>query len=251
MSNPRCCQPRNHVPGQGLTADVDAGSAGGIGFDLADDLADDGGGVAASEDEIPQQVHDRAAFGPHEVAAASKFTEGSWLILVALPVLVSGFERVHRTYQRIGASLHIARTPAPPRPGRSVVVVPVGGVSDLTRLSLDTALSLGDDVVAVHVGHDDEPTVTRGVREQWEAWHPEVPLTILTSYDRDLGRPFADFVQGYGDQHAFVLIAEVEPTRWWERMLRNNRGAVLERAVWRRTAAVVCRMRFPVGPART
>jgi hypothetical protein len=46
------------------------------------------------------------------------------------------------------------------------------------------------------------------------------------------------------------LIADVEPAHWWERMLRNNRGNVLERAVRRNTPAVVCRMRFPVGSSR-
>jgi amino acid transporter len=185
------------------------------------------------------------------VTAASKFGEGGWLIMVALPVLVAGFEWVHRAYARIGSSLQIGRVPAAPYPGRSVVVVPVGGVSELTRLSLDAALSLGDDVVAVHVGYDDEPEVADGLREQWEAWHPEVPLTMITSYDRDLGRPFADFLRSdVGDRHVFVLIADVEPAHWWERMLRNNRGNVLERAVRRNTPAVVCRMRFPVGSSR-
>jgi hypothetical protein len=69
----------------------------------------------------------------------------------------------------------------------------------------------------------------------------------VESYDRDLGGPFADFLcQRFADRRVFVLIAEVEPERLWEKILRNNRGGVLDRAVRRRTNAVVCRMRFPV-----
>ena len=39
-----------------------------VGFVLADDLAGDGGGVAAAEQEVADHVHQRAAFGPGEVA---------------------------------------------------------------------------------------------------------------------------------------------------------------------------------------
>ncbi|MFF5175919.1 APC family permease [Micromonospora sp. NPDC000089] len=186
------------------------------------------------------------------VTTASKLTEGAWLIVIALPLLVLGFERVHRAYRRFGATLGLGRIPAPPRPGPSVVVVPVGGVSELTRRALDAALSLGDEVTAVHVTYADDPgpAATR-FRDAWEAWHPDVPLTVVASTDRDLGRPLVDHLrERYAGRHVFVIIPEVEPARRWERLLRNNRGVVLERAVRRHSDAVVCRMRFPVPAAR-
>ena len=45
----------------------------------------------------------------------------------------------------------------PPHPERrtSLVVVPVGGMSRLVRQAISTALSLGDEVVAVTVCYDD------------------------------------------------------------------------------------------------
>jgi len=105
------------------------------------------------------------------------------------------------------------------------VVVPVSGVSELTRRALAAALSLGDEVAAVHVAYSDEPDVRERFRAEWEAWHPDVPLAIVDSHDRDLGRPFATYLNfRYPDRYVFVLIAEVEPARLWERVLRNNRG---------------------------
>jgi amino acid transporter len=56
-------------------------------------------------------------FAAAVVTTASKLTEGAWLIAVALPLLVVAFERVHRAYQRFGATLQLGRTPAPPHPG--------------------------------------------------------------------------------------------------------------------------------------
>jgi len=52
------------------------------------------------------------------VTTASKLTEGAWLIAIALPLLVFGFERVYRSYRQFDATLALGKTPAPPRPGR-------------------------------------------------------------------------------------------------------------------------------------
>lgn len=37
------------------------------------------------------------------VVTATRFTEGAWLVVLALPLLVLGFERVHRAHRRTGA----------------------------------------------------------------------------------------------------------------------------------------------------
>ncbi len=41
-----------------------------------------------------------------------------------------------------------------------------------------------------------------------------------------------------------VLIPEAEPERLWQRLLRNQRGAVVAHAVRRESGAVICRLRF-------
>ena len=47
-----------------------------------------------------------------------------------------------------------------------------------------------------------------------------------------------------------VLIPEVEPAHIWQRVLQNQRGAVLAHAVRKDTDAVICRLRFRLGPPR-
>lgn len=44
-----------------------------------------------------------------------------------------------------------------------------------------------------------------------------------------------------------VLIAETEPERLWQRLLQNQRGAVVAHAVRRDTDAVICRLRFRIA----
>ncbi|RSN29175.1 amino acid permease [Amycolatopsis sp. WAC 04169] len=178
------------------------------------------------------------------VVTTTKFGEGGWLIVVALPLLVAAMEWVERSYHRIGERLGLGLTPAPPRPHRSLVIVPVHTVSRLTRDALAAALSLGDHVEAVHVVHPDDEQAARGFVADWEKWHPEVTLIQLHDERRRLGEPLVEHLRTVADRHVFVLIAEVEPEHWWQRILQNQRGGVLARALRRRSDAVVCRMRF-------
>ncbi|RKT09362.1 amino acid transporter [Streptomyces sp. 1114.5] len=180
------------------------------------------------------------------VVTGTKFTEGAWGIMIALPLLVVLFEAVHRSYGRIGERLELGRVPGPVTRQRSLVVVPVTAITRLTRDGLSAALSLGDEVMAVTVVH--EPTAAEALRRDWELWQPGVPLVEIPDDHRRLGRPIADFVNELGSEHAYdrltVLIPEVEPARWWQRALQNRRGAVIDRALRRHTDAVVCRLRM-------
>ncbi len=180
------------------------------------------------------------------VVTATKFTEGGWLIVVTLPLLVLAMERVNKTYRRIGERLELDKIPAPPRGNRSLVVVPVGAVSRLTRDAVAAALSLGDRVEAVHVTHPDDDS--RAFVKAWEAWNPGVPLVQLHDEHRRLGDPLVEHLRNVPEQQVFVLIAEVEPEHVWQRILQNQRGGVLARAIRRRSEAVVCRLRFRVEP---
>jgi amino acid transporter len=146
-----------------------------------------------------------------------------------------------------GALLELGRTPSPPRPRRSLVVVPVHAVTRLTRDALSAALSLGDRVVAVNVTHPEDERQARAFVEDWDRWDPGVELVQLFDARRRLDEPLLTYLAEVPEPHVFVLISEVEPEHAWQRMLQNQRGAVLARALRRRTDAVVCRMRFRVS----
>lgn len=187
------------------------------------------------------------------VVTATKFTEGAWLIVIALPLLMVAFERVHRAYERIGDALGLGSIPEPPRGGnRSLVVVPVSGLSRLTREALGAASSLGDDVMAVTVVHTEAEAEDRGaaesLRRDWELWNPGVDLVEISSRSRSVGRPVAAYVreltERYPGSRITVLIPETEPEHVWQRLLQNQRGAVVAHAVRRDTDAVICRLRF-------
>ncbi|MEU1409107.1 APC family permease [Streptomyces sp. NPDC005728] len=184
------------------------------------------------------------------VVTASKFTEGAWLIVVALPLLVAAFGAVHRAYDRIGERLGLGRVPEAPHRDRSLVIVPVSSLSRLTSEALTAAASLGDEVRAVSVCYPDpeDRTQLHALERAWAEWDPGVPLVRLTCERRSLGRPIAAYVREVAASEpatrVTVLIPETEPERMWQRLLQNQRGAVVAHAVRRETDAVICRLRF-------
>ncbi|MFE3606757.1 APC family permease [Streptomyces goshikiensis] len=186
------------------------------------------------------------------VVTATKFTEGAWLIVLALPLLVLGFEKVDRTYTQIGERLELGRVPQAPTRARSLVVVPVSGLSKLTCRALTAARSLGDEVLAVTVTHPapEDRRAAEALRRDWELWSPGVELVEVTSPTRALGRPVSGYVRELTatnpDAQVTVLIPETEPARLWQRILQNQRGAVVAHAVRRDTDAVICRLRFRI-----
>jgi amino acid transporter len=181
----------------------------------------------------------------------SKFTKGAWLIVIVVPLLVMMFSRVHTVYSRIGQALEIGQLPPPPHRHNSLVVVPVGSMSRLTSAGISAALSLGDEVLAVTVCYDDPDSTAADarLREQWEQWHPDVPLLTLHSSRRALGPPVVGFLRELERSASYeqlvVLIPEVQPRRFWHQILHNQRGFVLEQAIqYGTTNVVVCRLRY-------
>ncbi len=114
-------------------------------------------------------------------------------------------------------------------------------------------MSLGDEVRAVTVTQPDAEgrRAAESLRRDWELWQPGVDLVELPAPTRALGRPIVDYVQTMTDRHpsnrVTVLIPEVEPAHVWQRLLQNQRGAVMAHAVRRDTDAVICRLRFRLG----
>ena len=87
----------------------------------------------------------------------SKFMEGAWIVVVAIPLFILLFHRIEVYYTRAAQDSGIGVIPPPPDGKRTLVVVPVTDVSRLTQHAISVAISLGDEVMAVTVVFDDEP----------------------------------------------------------------------------------------------
>jgi amino acid transporter len=190
------------------------------------------------------------------IAAITKLTEGAWVVVVLIPLIVLGCRRVHEHYQ----AAHQALTPrpdsaeqtrspigvAPPRLApvasellaeaqddpdevHSFAVVPIA-VLDLSALhALAYAVSLGQPVLAVHVS----PTKDEAERftHSWTAWGDHLPLEVLVSPYRATVAPLANYIAALHRQRPDVTLTLVVPeivvAKRWQRILHNRIGARL------------------------
>jgi len=183
----------------------------------------------------------------------TKFVEGAWVVVVAIPLLIVLFNRIASYYARAERELEIGVIPAPLDPKRTVVVVPVNSVSRLTQHALSEAVSLGDEVIAVVVVFDGiEPGRPRTrIEEQWAIWNPGVTLRVLHTDYASIVRPimgFIDELRAVPNQQVVVLIPVVIPERIRYRLLHNQIDVALTSALHKCPDVVVARVPVPVRP---
>ncbi len=174
---------------------------------------------------------------------ATKFTEGAWVVVIAIPALMFLFRRVYAYYQVAGAALGLGSTPPVPVPEKTLVVVPVNNVSNLAADALRVARSLGERVVALSVQPDDEQAAQ--IEADWSRWNPGVELVVVRSEHRSVVGPIVSYVNSpevRAQGRVVVLIAEIEPQRWRHRVLQNQRGLILANRLRRQSDAVVARL---------
>ena len=179
------------------------------------------------------------------VFLASKFLAGAWIVVVLIPALMLLFTRINAYYRDVAAELEFGVVPPVPGTSRSLVVVPVLGVSRLSFEALAAAKSLGDEVVAVSVRFSDE--ARREIRSDWDRWNPGVKLVVILNEERHVIGPIVEYVKSQtqtGGRRVAVLILEVEPRKRRHQILQNQRGLLLATALRMRTEVVVCTLPF-------
>jgi amino acid transporter len=184
----------------------------------------------------------------------SKFVEGAWVVVVAIPAFILLFLRIRAYYHRVSIDLRFDELPPKPTGKRTMVIVPVTGLSRLTRYAISEALSLGPHVTAVRVGLDEGDAGdqdARRIEAEWAQWDPGVPLVVLrTEY-----ASVVDAILGYIDvtcqQHqeqVVVLIPMIIPPRLRYGLLHNHLDLVLSTALRSRPDVIVARVSMPLEP---
>ena len=182
----------------------------------------------------------------------TKFTEGAWVVVIAVPGLILLFDRIHRYYRRIGLELGLGKIPGQPQVRPTMVVVPVTGVSRLTQYAIGQALSISQHVIAVTVVLEDADGSTgRGgeIEQQWARWDPGVPLRVLNTEYASVVEPIVTFIDElceHHDKQVVVLIPVVLPDHLRDQFLHNHFDLVLTNALRTRPDVVSARISMPL-----
>jgi amino acid transporter len=182
----------------------------------------------------------------------TKFAEGAWVVVIAVPGFIFLFTRIHRYYRRVGLELGLGEIPGKPQARPTVVIVPVTGVSRLAQYVIGEALSISEHVIAVSVVLEDADGSTgrgRELEQQWAHWDPGVPLRVLNTEYASVAEPLVAFIdqhRGQHDKQIVVLIPVVFPDRLRYEFLHNHYDLVLTAALRDRPDVVCARIGMPL-----
>jgi hypothetical protein len=178
------------------------------------------------------------------VLLGTKFLEGAWAIVVAIPLLMLLLHRTEVYYADVGRELKLGMTPPRPHRRRSVVIVPTSTVNLLTEKALSAALSMGETVVAVAVAADAAERAE--IQRNWSEWACGVPIEVIVDDHRSLIRSVLHYVASIEDEDAVVtvLISEIQPRKRYHEILHNQRGRLLAEVLRARTDVIVATLPF-------
>jgi amino acid transporter len=187
------------------------------------------------------------------VVVLTKFRDGAWMVVVAIPLLVWIFLSINRHYKYVASRLSIqdlAPKSYVPRHRTEQVTHPaiviVGHLNRGTVEALDYARSIADEIIAVHV--DIGSTDREKLRKRWEELESDIQLEIIDSPFRSLIEPIVDFISNYEQQHPDVLSTIIIPAfvtrNWWEGLLHNQTTLFLKAALRGKRSRVVTTVRY-------
>lgn len=168
------------------------------------------------------------------ILAVTKFREGAWIILVALPLIMLLFRTIRKHYDHVATNLSLSGLqPKELRDPADVAIVPVGDIHRGSLRAIKYAVRLSNDVRVVQVvgsKADEERT-----RKRWERWQPIVPqakLVFLHTDYRDFLNPLVDYIlrvnhEEFPGELLTVVIPEFVPDSKLAHVLHNQTAAVL------------------------
>jgi hypothetical protein len=165
------------------------------------------------------------------VFAVTKFTQGAWIVLLLVPLMVALFFRIHRHYCRVAERLSLTNFAARPVTRRHRVILPISGVHQGTINALHYAQLLSDDVTAVHISID--AAEAEKLEEKWDLWGEGVRLVVLNSPYRLMLDPLLQYIEQLSAQclpnETITVVVPQFVTRHWFGNLLHTQTAMLLR----------------------
>jgi amino acid transporter len=183
------------------------------------------------------------------VFAVTKFSDGAFVVLILIPLLVLGLTAIHRHYRQLAASLSLDDFGEPPPISRHRVILPVSGVHRGTLAALRYARELSTDVTAVHVSIDPDDALR--VRRKWEIWGEGVRFVVLESPFRLLMEPLVEYIEAIDSERQpndiiTVVVPQFVPSRAAANLLHAQTATWLELALRGRPGIVITDVPYQV-----
>ncbi len=158
------------------------------------------------------------------VVLVTKFTNGAYLVVIAIPLLYLMMRGIHRHYTNVREEMvPDSDSSIPPSRVHAVVLLSTLHKASLRAIAFARA-TRPDTLTAITVNVDEADTLA--LRRQWDDYNIKIPLKVLESPYREITRPVVDYVKNIHRASSrdivCVYIPEYVVGRWWENLLHNQ-----------------------------
>ena len=181
------------------------------------------------------------------IIASSKFVSGAWITILGIGFLTYLLIAIRRHYDRVSDQLQVTSAPESrldshePLERSQAVLVPVDDVNEAVRRTIEYALTISENVTALHVS--DNVDEAEELRQRWDEVIPEVPLVVIESPYRSFIAPILAYVDALDRSHPgetiTVVLPELVPNHFWQGIMHNQSAIPLKRALLSRPNTVV------------
>lgn len=170
------------------------------------------------------------------ILTATKFMDGAWIVVLAIPLFVLAFDRVNKHYQMVAQTLSTRGFSEEDLVDvANVVIVPLADVHRGTLQALQYARRIATDVRAVCIATT--PEMRERVERRW-ARFPKltegIELVIIDYDYRDILTPLVEYIQKVNHDEfpgwlVTVVIPEFVPSDLYAQALHNQTANLMRR----------------------
>jgi hypothetical protein len=159
------------------------------------------------------------------IVVTTKFTQGAWTIVLAIPILMAIMLFIRAHYVSINRELALSEDEVQTFPSRIHAIVLVSKVHKPTLRAVYYARATRPNVIeAVTVNVSESETIE--LQKTWQERQIPIALKVLDSPFREITRPVIDYVKHLRRQSprdvVTIFIPEYVVGHWWEQLLHNQ-----------------------------
>jgi amino acid transporter len=172
------------------------------------------------------------------VVLVAKFTQGAWISVLLIGGIMSAMMWVRQHYDEVAREIQDSAPLRLENVGPPIVIVPIQSWTAISERAMQFALTLSQEVHALHVGTEDE---TNDLRDNWKRLVEDPVARVggkppnlvnLSSPYRLIIAPILQYVleteaQNPGRQIA-VIVPELVERHWYHYLLHNQRAELLK-----------------------
>ncbi|HYA88845.1 MAG TPA: APC family permease [Nitrospirota bacterium] len=171
------------------------------------------------------------------VVMMSKFTEGAWITMLLIPMMLIIMISVKRHYNRVERETSEATTLPTENLNPPLVIIPMERWTKISQKAVRFALTISRDITTVHVDYEEGDG---GLGSKWKEYVEEpcskaglpIPkLEVIKSPYRLVITPIYKYIldmeKKLSDRKIALIIPTLVEAHWFQRMLHNNRAKLI------------------------